>query len=64
MGFHPTIRDLQARGSAQDALHEHAAADAFRQSGRRVFVRGGAEVFNSMADYFEQSAAIPAAAAA
>ena len=42
MGFHPTIRDLLARGSFQEVLHEPAAA--FQQFGRRVFVRGVLEV--------------------
>ena len=46
MGFHPTIRDLLARGSFQEALHEQAAAAAFQKFGRKVFVRGVVEVSN------------------
>ena len=45
MGFHPTINDLLARGSAQEVLHEQAAA-AFPIFGRKVFVRGVVEVSN------------------
>jgi biotin synthase len=46
MGFHPDIGDLLARGSAQGALHEQAAAAASHKFARRVFVRGVVEVSN------------------
>ena len=46
MGFQPTIEDLLARGSAQEALHERASAAAFQQFGGKVFVRGVVEVSN------------------
>lgn len=45
MDFYPTIRDLLARGAAQEALFEQAAA-VFQKMGREVFVRGVVEVFN------------------
>ena len=46
MAFHPTVRDLLARDAVQDALHEQAAAGAFQNFGRQVFVRGVVEVSN------------------
>ncbi len=46
MGFHPTSRDLLARGAAQDALHDQAAAAAGGKFGRQMFVRGVVEVSN------------------
>ena len=46
MGFNPTTKDLWARGPAQAALHEQAAAAAFPIFGRKVYVRGVVEVSN------------------
>ena len=46
MGFNPTTKDLRARGPAQAALHEQAAAAAFPIFGRKVYVRGVVEVSN------------------
>jgi biotin synthase len=46
MAFHPTIGDLLAHGSAQDALHEQAAVAASQRFMRQVFVRGVVEVSN------------------
>jgi hypothetical protein len=45
MDLYPTIRDLLARGAAQEASFEQAAA-VFQKFGREVFVRGVVEVFN------------------
>jgi biotin synthase len=44
MEFHSTISELLARGSAQEVLHEQAAA--FQIFGCKVFVRGMVEVSN------------------
>ena len=46
MNFQSVIEDLLARGSSQAALHERAAAAAFQEFGRKVFVRGVVEVSN------------------
>ena len=46
MGFQSTIKDLLARGSAQEDLFERAAAVAFQKFGRKAFVRGVVEVSN------------------
>jgi biotin synthase len=46
MAFQPTISDLLAHGSAQDALHEQAAEAASQKFERQVFVRGVVEVSN------------------
>ena len=46
MGYEPTLRTLRARGAAQAALHERAAAMAVQGFGRQVFVRAVVEVSN------------------
>jgi len=46
MEFQPSIRDLLARGSSQEVLHERAAVSAVEKFGRRVFVRGVVEISN------------------
>jgi biotin synthase len=42
----PELQEIEARGAKQLKLHEQAAASAFRQFGRHVFVRGVVEVSN------------------
>jgi biotin synthase len=44
--YYPSEGDLAARGAAQEALHERAAASAQEQFGNKVFVRGVVEVSN------------------
>ena len=45
-GFHPTYELLNAKGRAQQALHQKAAAIAATRFGRQVFLRGVVEVSN------------------
>ena len=45
-GYDPTLDDLSARGAAQAALHERAAAATRESFGRRVYVRAVVEVSN------------------
>lgn len=44
--YYPNERDLTARGAAQQAMHERAAAAALEQFGNKVFVRAVVEVSN------------------